>query len=53
MKEKLGLIGGILTVAGLICDLAKGLLEDKKQEALIEEKVNKKFEEKRKEEKGS
>ena len=53
MKDRLGIIGGILSVAGLICELAKGLIDEKKQEQMIDEKVNKKFEEKRKEEKGS
>ena len=52
MKDKLGIIGGILTVAGLFCELVKGFIDEKKQEAIIEEKVNKKFDE-RKEEKGS
>lgn len=52
MDKKLGIIGGILSVAGLICELAKGFIDDKKQEQMIEEKVNKKFDE-RKEEKGS
>lgn len=52
MKDKLGIIGGVLSVAGLICELLKGLIDEKKQEQMIEEKVNKKFDE-RKEEKGS
>ena len=39
MKDKIGLIGGIFTVVGLLCELAKSFIDEKKQEALIDKKI--------------
>lgn len=39
MKDKIGLIGGVFTVLGLLCELAKSFIDDKKQEALIDKKI--------------
>ena len=52
--KNLSLIGTVFMVLGSIANLAKGFVDDKKQEQLIEEKVNKALKkEKKGEEKGS
>lgn len=51
--DKVALIGKVLFVGGLICDLLKGFIDDKKTERMIDEKVKEHFEERKEENKGS